>query len=208
MTPHTNRRPARERVFVLPVGLLATVVLGVIAVLVLVGVIASGAIGRAAGGTVVADAGAVAVQRSTAERDLEVGYEAAADQVRKVRALKLAISVQQADTLANKALTDLATLRHSALVSIAQQLGRTADVAEGEARSTEQLLDAKRGQPQASVTPVLLAPRLYAIVARFNDLATQITDRATADLTQSQPAPPSASASPRPSPTASPSPTR
>lgn len=205
MTPRAPRRSERERVFVLPMGLLARVILGVIAALVLVGVIASGAIGRAAGGTVVADASAVALQRSTAERDLDAGYEAAADQVRKVRALKLAISNQQADAVANKALADLMTLRHSALVSIAQQIGRSADVAEGEARATEQLLDAKRGQPQSSVTPVLLAPRLYAVVARFNDLATQITDRATADLTQSQPAP---SANPRPSPTASASPTR
>ena len=200
------RRPSRPRVFVLPVGLLVRIIVAVLAVLGAIALIGSGAIGRVVGGTVVADRGAVVVQRSTAERDLEVGYESATDQLRKARALRLAIPAAQADTIANKALADLATLRHSALVSIGQLVGGTPEAAESEAKTTEQTMDAKRGQAQPSVTPILLAPRLYSIVSRFNDLATQITDKATAELTQSSPTSPapSVSASPR----ATPSPTR
>jgi hypothetical protein len=197
-------------VFVIPTGLIVRVLV-IVAVLVVLGaLIASGAIARAASGTTVADRATVALHQAAAERDIERGYEASTDQVRKARALKLAIGAQQADAIATKALADLATLRHSALVSLSQTLGSTADAAEAYAKSTEQSLDAKRGQPQPSVAPVLLAPRLYAIVSRFDQLATQISDQAVADLTQSPTAPPSASptASTTPRPSATPSPTR
>lgn len=206
MTQRAPRRPIRQRVFILPVGLLLRTVVAALAAILMIAVIASGAIGRVAGGSLVADRTAVAQQRAAAERDLAVGYESATDQVRKVRALKLAISAQQADTISTKALTDLATLRHSALVSLGQIFGAAADAAENDARSTEQAMDAKRGQPQPSAAPVLLAPRLYGIVARYNDLATRITDQATADLTQSPPASPASSPTPSPRASASPTP--
>ena len=198
--------------FIVPLGLVARVAIAVAVVVALAALIASGAVVRAASGTVVADRATVSAHQAATERDLERGYEAATDQVRKVRALKLAIPTQQADAIAAKALGDLATLRHSALVSLAQTTGATADAAETYAKATELALDAKRGQPQPSVAPVLLAPRLYAIVTRFDQLATQLSDQATADLTQSPTTVPTATpsssptASPRPTPT--PSPTR
>jgi type II secretory pathway pseudopilin PulG len=190
-------------------GRLIQIVGAVLLALVLIGLVASGALARLATGTVVADRTSVAVQQAATERDLERGYEQATDHVRQARALKLAITAQQADAIANKAFTDLFTLRHSALVAIAQTLGG-ADAAEAYAATMEKTLDAKRGQPQPSTAPVLLAPRLYTIVARFNDLATQIADQATTDLTQSTPSTPAPSPtpSPRPSVTPTPSPTR
>lgn len=202
-------RAARQNVFVIPFGLVARILaLLALAVLVVL-LVATGTLARAASGTVVGDRTAVAAHQAAAERDIERGYETATDQVNKARALKLAIPPAQADAIANKALADLATLRHSALFSLSQILGANNDAAEAYAKATEQSLDAKRGQPQPSPTPVLLAPRLYAIVTRFDQLATQLSDQAVADLTQSPspaPAPATPSASPRPTPT--PSPTR
>lgn len=199
-----QRRPPRQSVFILPVGLLARIVVAVLVALALIAVAVSGVLGRLADGTVVADSATVAVHQAAAERDLETGYAAETDQVKKARGLHLAISDQQADAIANKALTDLATLRHSALVAMGQALGATADSAEVYAKTTEQSMDARKGQPQPSVAPVLLAPRLYAIVSRFNQLATQLADQATADLTQSPPVSPT----PTPRPTPTPTPTR
>jgi hypothetical protein len=204
MSQRVTRRPS-QGVFVLPIGALLRIVAAVVLAAALVAIIASGTLARLASGSTVADRVAVAAQQSATERDLERGYEQATDHVRQARGLKLAITALQADTIANKAFADLFTLRHNALVAIAQALGR-ADAAETYAKSSEQALDAARGQPQPSTAPVLLAPRLYAIVARFNDLATQIADQATADLTQSTPASPTPSPTPRPTPT--PSPTR
>lgn len=200
-------RSARQNVFVIPFGLVARILaLLALAVLVVL-LVATGTLARAASGTVVGDRTAVAAHQAAAERDIERGYETATDQVNKARALKLAIPPAQADAIANKALADLATLRHSALFSLSQILGANNDAAEAYAKATEQSLDAKRGQPQPSPTPVLLAPRLYAIVTRFDQLATQLSDQAVADLTQSpSQAPAAPSASPRPTPT--PSPTR
>lgn len=193
----------RQRQFVLPVGTLVRAIAGVLAVFIVGGLFVTGAFSRVANGSLVADSAAVAEQQATAVRDLERGYEQTVDQVKKARALRLAITAPQADAIANKALGDLFTLRHSALLSLAQLLGSSGDPLEAYAKSTEQALDAKAGQ-QPTAPPVLLAPRLYAIVSRFNDLATQLADKATADLTQpATPAP-----SPRPGATPSPTPTR
>ena len=200
MSQRGARRPAPS-VFILPMGRLIRIVGVVVVALFLIGLVASGTLARLASGTVVADRASVAAQQAATERDLQRGYEQATDRVREIRALKLAITAQQADAIANKALSDLATLRHNALVAIGQTLGG-ADAAEVYATSTEKALDARRGQPQPSVAPVLLAPRLYTIVARFNDLATQIADRAAGDLSQTTPA-----TSPTPNPTSSQRPT-
>jgi hypothetical protein len=208
----TQQHPPRRRPsqFIVPRGLVIRIAVGVVVLAVLVALVASGTVARAASGSVVADRATVEVQQAAAERDIERGYEASTDQVRKARALHLAIGAQQADGIANKALADLATLRHSALLSLDQTVGASADAAESRAKSVEQGFDAQRGQAQPSAAPVLLAPRLYATVSRFNSLATQLSDQATTDLTQSptQTAAPSSSpaASPRPTPT--PSPTR
>ena len=205
----TQRGTRRSRQFVLPVGRLMRIVVVVLAVMIVLGVVASGVVQRAAGGSAVADAASVAAQRSVVERDLERGYELSVDHVRKGRALNLAISAQQADTIANKALADLFTLRHNALAAIGQTFGSSNDASETYAKTAEQALDAKRGQPQPSAAAVLLAPRLYAIMSRFNDFATQLSDKAVADLTQAAaPAPtptPAPTATGRPSSTPTPS---
>ena len=200
MTVRTPKR--RTPVFVVPVGLLVRSLIGVSAAVLVIFLMASGTVARVAGGTTVADQAAVAAQQRVAERDLARGYEVATDQVRKARDLKLAIPAQQADGIATKAFADLFTLRHSALVSLAQLTGSPADGAESYAKQTEQAMDAKRGQPAPASEAVLLAPRLYAIVARFNDVATRISDQATTDLTQ--PPTPAPSARPTPTPTRSP----
>ena len=194
MTQRTPRAPT----FIVPLGAVVRAVLLVLACVAVLGLIASGVLGRVAGGITLADSASVAAQQGVAVRNIQRGYAQATDQVRKAHALKLAISAQQADAIATKALTDLATLRHSALLSLVQTTGTVAD-GESFARSTEQTLDAASAQPEPSPTPVLLAPRLYAIVSRFDQLATSISDKATTDLTQSPtPAP---SGSPRPTPT-------
>ncbi len=207
MSQRGTRRPAPS-VFILPMGRLIRIVGTVLVALFFIGLVATGTLARLASGTVVGDRASIAAQQAATERDLERGYEQATDRVREIRALKLAITAQQADAIANKALADLAALRHNALVAIGQTLG-SADVAEVYATSTEKALDAKRGQSQPSVAPVLLAPRLYTIVARFNDLATQIADRAAGDLSQTTPTTPTPSptSSPRPA-TPTPTPTR
>ena len=202
MTVRAPRR--RTPVFILPVGLLARILIGVTAAVLVIVVVASGAVARVAGGAVVADRPAVTAQQAVAERDLARGYELATDQVRKARALKLAIPAQQADAIANKAFADLFTLRHSALVSLAQLTGAPLEAADSHAKRTEQAMDAARGQPSSANEAVLLAPRLYAIVSRFNDLATRISDQATTDLTQS----PTPAPTVRPTPTPTPTPSR
>lgn len=204
MKARAPRRPGAS--LVLPVGLLVRAAVATVLAVAVIGLVASGALSRVAGSSTVADRNAVAAQQAVAERDLERGYEQATDHVRQARNLKLAIPSAQADAIANKALADLATLRHSALLSLAQLAGATTDAAEAYAKNTEQSLDAKRGQPQSSAEPVLLAPRFYAIVSRLDQLAAQLADQATTDLTQAPtPAPtPSSTVSPR----ATPSPTR
>lgn len=195
-----TRRPRRATTVVVPVGVVLRAVAVSIIALAALALVVSGAPGRVAGGSVVAGPAAVAEQRDVAVRNVERGYIQATEQVRKAHGLKLAISATQADAIASKALADLATLRHSALLSLAQTTGTPGD-AEAYARSTEQALDAAREQPRPSAAPVLLAPRLYAIVARFDQLAAAISEQATTDLTQSP--------TPAPArPTVSPTPTR
>lgn len=203
MSQRVTTRTRHNR-FVLPLGWLLRIVAAVLAAMLLIVLVATGSIQRAASGSAVADPASIAVQRSVSERDLERGYEQAVDHVRKGRALNLAITAQQADSITNKALADLFTLRHSAFVAVAEALGSSNDASEAYAKTAEQDFAVKQGQPQPSAAPVLLAPRLYAVVSRFNELATQLSDKAVGDLTQTATAPPSASG--RPSPT--PAPTR
>lgn len=132
-------------------------------------------------------------QRLAAERHIGRAYEQAVDQVRKARALRLAIPASQADSIASKAQSDLFVLRHSALVALGQSVGLSADDAERSAKEAEQAAERRRGETGPSPTPVLLAPRLYAIVARMGELAVRISDEATTALT----------ASPTPSPSPS-----
>jgi hypothetical protein len=194
-------RISRRTLFV-AAGALVAVLLGL-------ALVTTGVIARAAEGNTVANATVMKTQQSAAERDIERAYEQAVDQVHKVRALNLAITAAQADAIAQKTLSDLKALRHSAFVSLGQVLG-LADV-ESYATGTEQRFDQAPVAAQPSPAPVLLAPRLYAIVARMSELATQLSDQATTSLTApaATPAPtvapsPSRTTSPSPSPTARP----
>jgi hypothetical protein len=170
-----------------------------------------GAVARSNEPVSVATSAQLAVQQSAAERDVERAYEQATEQVRKVRALNLAISSGLADQIASKAFADLHTLRHSAFVSLGQIMGMGAADAEAYATATETRFDgAPVAKASASPSPVLLAPRFYAVVTRMSELATLLADQATTQLTAPASPVPSASPSPTPSarPSASPSPTR
>ena len=187
------------------IGIAVTV--GLLALLAIVGLAMAA---RANEPVTVATAAQMQVQRGAAERDVERAYEQSAEQVTKVRALNLAITAAQADQIASKALTDLRTLRHSAFLSLGQVMSMAAAEAETYAVATETRFDqAPVAKQTASPSPVLLAPRFYAIVSRMSELATLLADQATTQLTAP---PPSASPSPAPSgsarPSASPSPTR
>jgi len=204
-----TRRPAADSIRIsrrtVRIGIAVTV--GLLALLAIVGLAMAA---RANEPVTVATAAQMQVQRAAAERDVERAYEQSAEQVTKVRALNLAITAAQADQIASKALTDLRTLRHSAFLSLGQVMSMAAAEAETYAVATETRFDqAPVAKQTASPSPVLLAPRFYAIVSRMSELATLLADQATTQLTAP---PPSASPSPAPSgsarPSASPSPTR
>ena len=190
-----------RRTLLLALGALA-------AVLLVIALVVTGVVARAADANTVASPSVLKTQQSAAERDVERAYEQAVAQVKKVRALNLAITSAQADAVAAKALNDLKLLRHSGLVSLGQVLGVTGADAETSAAATEQRFDQAPLTAQPAASPVLLAPRLYAIVARMSELATQLSDQATTELTApaATPAPTIApSPSRTPTPSASPS---
>ena len=204
-----TRRPASDSVRISrrTVRVSIAVTVGLLALLAIVGFAMAA---RANEPVTVATAAQMQVQRAAAERDVERAYEQSAEQVTKVRALNLAITAAQADQIASKALIDLRTLRHSAFLSLGQVMGMAAAEAETYATATETRFDqAPVAKQTASPSPVLLAPRFYAIVSRMSELATLLADQATTQLTAP---PPSAVPSPTPSgsarPSASPSPTR
>ena len=167
------------------------------------------AVVRANEPTATATTAQLASQQGAAERDIERAYEQASQQVVKVRALNLAIGSAQADQIASKALADLKTLRHNAYVSLAQVVGLVGNDNENYATATEGKFDKTPLAAGPSPTPVLLAPRLYTIVSRMSELATQLADQATNALTAPAPsAPPSATPAASPSRAPSPSPSR
>lgn len=135
---------------------------------------------------VVADSRALGVQRTAAERGIQRAYAMAVEQLRKTRELRLAISPQQAAAIEAKFVDDLRTLRKSALVSLAGAFGQGGDGADRYAIDTAARLDASAGL-QSDV--VLLAPRLYAIVARMGELSAQLADNGTREMTNPNPSP-------------------
>lgn len=200
----TRRAPETFRISRRAVRIGIAVTAALLGLLLIAGIAATA---RANEPVMIATPAQLKVQQAAVERDVERAYEQSVNQVRKVRALNLAITAAQADQIATKALTDLQTLRHSAFLSLAQIMGMGTAEAETYAAGTQTRFDQTPvGTPAASPSPVLLAPRFYAVVSRMSELATLIADQATTQLT----APP-ASPSPSPSgprPSASPSPTR
>jgi len=204
-------RRAREDLGVrIPLGTIRIALAVAAAVVVLALIFVLGAVVHANEPIATANPALLKVQQTAVERDVERSYEQGVEQVRKVRALNLAITAAQADQIATKALTDLHTLRHSAFQSLGQTMGMAPAEADTYATATETRFDqAPVSKETASRAPVLLAPRYYAVVSRMSELATLIGDQATTALTA-----PASTESPTPSvapsqtvrPTASPSP--
>lgn len=157
--------------------------------------------------TSVATAAELDGQRAAAERAIQRISAAGVDQLRTTRGLRLAITDAQAAQIERKYADQLRTLRHDALVAIAVAFGQSADQSAQYATQTESRIETIA---TASAAPVMLAPRLYAIVEKMGQLAGQVSDQGIREMTQTTPASPTAapSSTPRTTPTASPSPTR
>jgi len=198
-------RRAVDTAFRIPRRLVAVAVVVVATALVFIVI---SFVARAGDPATVASPDVLRAQQAAAERDVERAYEQASAQVKRVRSLNLAITATQADQIATKAFADLKTLRHSAFVSLGQIEGLATSDAEQYALAVEGRFDAAPVLSAPSPTPVLLAPRLYAIVVRMSEVATQISDLATTQLTASPASPsptPTNTATARPTPSPSPS---
>lgn len=172
----------------LVVGVLLLVVVAAVAI-----VVRSPVVRGVLAPTAVADPKAMDAQRGATERGVQRAYTASVDQIQKSRELKLAITPAQADPIFAKGLTDLKALRHSAFVSLAQQFNASGPDAERYAALTEQRFDAAPAPDRTANEPVLLAPRLFAIVQRMDEVSAQITDQTIRALTAAPTAPPSSS---------------
>jgi hypothetical protein len=148
--------------------------------------------------TTVAGAAALARQRLAAEHDIARAWTAAAEQLRKINALVLPVTKTEAQTITDKAMTDLRTVRRNALAALGSQLGMSAADAEAYSRATDPGLE---GQSFANEPGVLLAPGIDAIVTRATQLYAEVGDAAAKLLTQ-----PKATPTPSPSPSPSPKP--
>lgn len=145
----------------------------------------------------------LAPQRAATEQGIQRGLVAALDQLAKLNELVLPVTKAEAQTITQKATTDLRTVRRNALAALAQVMGMSAADAEAYVRATDAQLDNSSFRADAGV---LLAPDLAGIVARANALYAQVGDAAAKQLTQPKATPsPSPSASRAPSPSPSPS---
>lgn len=138
-----------------------------------------------------APASDLVAQRELTERAIQRAASKALEQARTARGLRLAISDQEADAILERTVGELRALRQEALTALAQTLGMSAAESATYVQQTEARLD----QTVLDQTPALLAPRLYTIVQRTSQVAQQIADKATQDLTR---APTPAPASPSP----------
>jgi hypothetical protein len=130
----------------------------------------------------VGDSLLVDVQRAATENDIARGFRTATQTLDKTKDLVLKISEQQAATFRAKGMDDLRTVRHAALVALGTTVGMTEGAAETYAKATEARLDA----PNDVIVPTLLAPDLYAIVARADQLYGQATDATVQQMTSAK----------------------
>jgi hypothetical protein len=142
--------------------------------------------------TTVAGAGALATQRVAAEHDIARAWTAAADQLRKINDLVLPVTKAEAQTITEKAMADLRTVRRDALTALGSQLGMSTADADAYAHATDPSLE---GQSFANEPGVLLAPDIDVIVTRATEFYAQVGDAAAKQLTQ-----PKATPAPSPSP--------
>jgi hypothetical protein len=143
----------------------------------------------------VAGTQALALQRVAAEHDLQRGFAAAADQLGKLNDLVLPVSKAEAQSITQKALADLRTVRRNALTTLAAAVGMSATDAQTYALATEPVLE---NQTFSNDVSVLLAPELDGVVNRASQLYTQVGEVYAKQLTQPR------TASPSPAPTAKP----
>ncbi|HET8568878.1 MAG TPA: hypothetical protein VFM93_07830 [Candidatus Limnocylindria bacterium] len=127
----------------------------------------------------VASAAELAEQRDHTERSIARGYKKALDQLSTARRLRLPIPEAEADRIFRSSVAQLGSLRREALGAVGEAYGLgqadiPAYVAQAEAR-IERL-----GSDTGSA---LLAPRLYAIVLRFDQLAQDTADKGTEAMT-------------------------
>lgn len=158
-----------------------------------------GFVARALDPSVVAAPATVDAQRDAAERAIARGHAKAADQLRRTRELRLPISEDEASLIADGGRDALAAISRDALAALAGALGHRGQDAASYVLAAEARIEGKDFEGDQGV---LLAPTLYAIVARANELFAQAADATTRELTRQRSPSPSPA---RPSPTASPS---
>jgi hypothetical protein len=144
---------------------------------------------------------ALTPQRTATEQGIARGFVAAVEQLRKLTTdLVLPVSKAEAQTISDKAVVDLRTVRRNALEAIAETIGMGPAETDTYLRTTEARLDTSSFTSDAGV---LLAPDLSALVSRANALYAQVGDSAAKLLTQPRATP---SPTPTPSPTIAPTP--
>jgi hypothetical protein len=132
----------------------------------------------------------VDAQVIAATHGVQRGYVRATRQLEQVRRLTLAIPETQASAIERKARDELGGVRREALATIAGLIGLRGAQAEPYVLGIERELE--RGD-LASEPGVLLAPQLFSVVRRSDELFGQVADRAVRELTGGGPSP-----SPRP----------
>jgi hypothetical protein len=146
---------------------------------------------------------ALAPQRAATEHGIARGFVAAVEQLRKLTTeLVLPVSKAEAQTITDKAVLDLRTVRRNALAAVAQTTGMGPAETDTYLRTTEARLDASTFTNDAGV---LLAPDLSSVVARATALYAQVGDAAAKLLTEPRTTPtPSPTIAPTPAPTTRP----
>ena len=123
----------------------------------------------------------VGSQRDAAERALGRGYAKALEQLRSTGNVRLPVTASQAAAIQERAIADLNIVRRAALTDLASSTGMGAAAA-AYIGAAQVRLDTAAPPDEAGV---LLAPGLFAIVSRANQLYSQVAERATRELTTS-----------------------
>lgn len=144
--------------------------------------------------TSVGTSAALTAQRVAAEHDIARAWAAAVDQLRKLNDLVLPVSKAEAQTITDKAVVDLRTVRRNALSTLATAIGMSPADAEAYVRATDPTLE---GQTFANDPGVLLAPDFDSIVTQATQLYARVGDAAAKQLTEPK-ATPAPTSSPRP----------
>lgn len=130
---------------------------------------------------IVGDASVMTAQRAAVENALATGFKKAVDQLTTAqKELVLPIGADAAAQVVARSIDDLRTIRAAALGAVADAYGMDQSAKDAYVRSAAGRLDA----PTPSVRSVLLAPDLYTIVARADQLYTQASDAGITQMTK------------------------